>query len=79
MRDVFVLGFTCAILLLLRQTFYISRMNLILFDCHKTRANLLPFTFTRPVADIRLGILTIREKWEKLLDKKSFSLTEEYL
>lgn len=39
----------------------------------------MPFTFTRPVADIRLGILTIREKWEKLLNKKSFSLTEEYL
>ncbi len=54
-------------------------MNLILFDCHKTRNNLLPFTFTRPVADIRLGILTIREKWEKWLDKKSFSLTEDYL
>ena len=31
------------------------------------------------MADIRLGILTIREKWEKLLNKKSFSLTEEYL
>lgn len=54
-------------------------MNLILFDCHKTRANLLPFTFTRPVADIRLGILTIREKWEKWLNKTSFSLTEDYL
>lgn len=39
----------------------------------------MPFTFTRPVADIRLGILTIREKWEKLLNKRSFSLTEEYL
>ena len=54
-------------------------MNLILFDCHKTRENLLPFTFTRPVADIRIGILTIREKWEKILHQASFSLTEEYL
>lgn len=54
-------------------------MNVVLFDCHKTRANLLPLTFTRPVADIRLGILTIREKWEKVFDKKSYSLTEEYL
>ena len=54
-------------------------MNLILFDCHKTRTELLPFTFTRPVADIRIGILTIREKWEKMLAKQSFSLTEEYL
>ncbi|MDB5281950.1 MAG: glucose-phosphate thymidylyltransferase [Bacteroidota bacterium] len=54
-------------------------MNLILFDCHKNRENLLPLTFTRPVADIRIGILTIRQKWEKLLGQKSFSLTEEYL
>ncbi|HLP52385.1 MAG TPA: GlmU family protein [Chitinophagales bacterium] len=54
-------------------------MNLVLFDCHKIRTNLLPLTFTRPVADIRLGILTIREKWEKLMDRKSYSLTEDYL
>ncbi len=39
----------------------------------------MPLTFTRPVADIRVGILTIREKWEKLLAQKSFSLTESYL
>lgn len=54
-------------------------MNLVLFDCHKSRENLLPLTFTRPVADIRIGILTVREKWEKLLNVKSFSLTEDYL
>lgn len=54
-------------------------MNLILFDGHKKRENLLPLTFTKPVADIRVGILTIREKWEKLLNQKSFSLTEDYL
>jgi UDP-N-acetylglucosamine diphosphorylase/glucosamine-1-phosphate N-acetyltransferase len=54
-------------------------MNLILFDSKRTRENLLPFTFTRPVADIRIGILTIREKWEKAFGTPSFSLTEEYL
>lgn len=54
-------------------------MNIILFDCHRTRENLLPLTFTRPVADLRVGILTIREKWEKMLQAKSYSLTEEYL
>ena len=32
----------------------------------KTREALFPFTLTRHVADIRLGILTIREKWEML-------------
>lgn len=54
-------------------------MNIVLFDCHTTRENLLPFTFTRPVADIRVGILTIREKWEKFLQVTSFTLSEEYL
>jgi hypothetical protein len=54
-------------------------MNLVLFDCHTTRENLLPLTFTRPVADIRIGILTIREKWEKLLGQPSYSLTTDYL
>ena len=43
-------------------------MNYILFD-GTVRNALLPFTFTRPVADIRIGILTIREKWEMLLAK----------
>ena len=41
-------------------------MNYILFD-GEARKSLLPFTYTRPVADIRIGILTIREKWEKRL------------
>jgi UDP-N-acetylglucosamine diphosphorylase/glucosamine-1-phosphate N-acetyltransferase len=54
-------------------------MNIILFDCHTSRENLLPFTFTRPVADIRVGILTIREKWEKELQTSSYTLSEEYL
>ena len=40
---------------------------------------LLPFTFTRPVADIRVGILTIREKWEKYLGYTTTTITEEYL
>lgn len=53
-------------------------MNYILFD-GKYRNNLLPFTFTRPVADIRIGILTIREKWEKLLGAKTSTLTKLYL
>jgi len=53
-------------------------MNYILFDDAR-RSNLLPLTFTRPVADIRFGILTIREKWEKYLGVKTSSLTENYL
>ena len=54
-------------------------MNLILFDHPTIRQNLLPFTFTRPVATIRCGILTIAEKWEKRLNLKASFSTEEYL
>ena len=53
-------------------------MNYILFDGDK-RNSLLPFTYTRPVADIRIGILTIREKWEKYLGFTTTTITEEYL
>jgi UDP-N-acetylglucosamine diphosphorylase/glucosamine-1-phosphate N-acetyltransferase len=53
-------------------------MNYILFD-GDVRNALLPFTYTRPVADIRIGILTIREKWEKHLGLTTTTLTEEYL
>jgi len=53
-------------------------MNYILFD-GTVRNALLPFTYTRPVADIRVGILTIREKWEKYLGITTTTITEEYL
>lgn len=53
-------------------------MNYILFD-DSSRGDLLPLTFIRPVADIRIGILTIREKWEKYLKTKTSTLTETYL
>lgn len=53
-------------------------MNFILFD-GPSRNALLPFTFTRPVADIRIGILTLREKWEHYLGATTTTLTEEYL
>lgn len=53
-------------------------MNYILFDGN-VRNRLLPFTFTRPVADIRVGILTIREKWEHYLGFTTTTLTEDYL
>ena len=53
-------------------------MNYILFD-GPSRNSLLPFTFTRPVADIRVGILTIREKWEAYLKTTTTTVTEDYL
>ena len=53
-------------------------MNYILFD-GEHRDALLPFTYTRPVADIRIGILTIREKWELSLGATTTTITEDYL
>jgi len=53
-------------------------MNYILFD-DSSRNNLLPLTFMRPVADILIGIMTIREKWEKYLGVKTSTITESYL
>lgn len=53
-------------------------MNYILFD-GPVRNQLLPFTYTRPVADIRVGILTIREKWEQFLKTTTTTVTEDYL
>ena len=54
-------------------------MNYILFDDQKVREDLLPLTFTRPVAEIRFGISTMREKWERFLGEKTSTLTEGYL
>lgn len=53
-------------------------MHLILFDNHSWD-NLLPLTFTRPVSGLRVGILTIAEKWEKSLGLAPSFLTREYL
>lgn len=55
------------------------RMNYILFDDFQIRQQLLPFTFTRPIAGIRIGVDTIREKWERFLGQEVSILTEAYL
>ena len=49
-------------------------MNLILFDT-AVRHQLLPFTHTRPVADIRCGIMTMRERWELYMQKASSTVS----
>ena len=48
----------------------------IILDDIICKENLFPFTLTRSTADIRIGILTIREKWEMLSDKKVYTLSE---
>lgn len=54
--------------------------NIILFDIPEVRENLLPITFTRPIALIRVGITTILEKWQRAFPDGTFShLTTDYL
>jgi len=52
--------------------------NIILFD-NETRESLLPLTFTRPVCELRMGILRIREKWERWLNASASFITQDYL
>ena len=54
-------------------------MNVILFDFEKSRKNLLPLTYTRPISEIRIGILTIKEKWDKALNTNASYFTTEFL
>ena len=53
-------------------------MNIILFDgiYHN---NLLPLTYTRPVAELRIGMLTIKQKWEQYVENPIQIKTQEYL
>lgn len=54
-------------------------MNVILFDGEE-RNNLLPLTFTKPVAELRMGGLSFTERWKRILETTNVSfLSEEYL
>ncbi len=53
--------------------------NIILFDPAKARQELLPLTFTRPVAMIRFGITTIMEKWQRAIEGTCSFDTQDYL
>lgn len=52
--------------------------NIILFD-NETRDHFLPFAFTKPVCEIRMGLLTNRERWELWLQGKASYITQDYL
>lgn len=54
-------------------------MNYVLIDFENYQKALLPFTFTRPISGIRIGILTIAEKWEKCLNTSISYYTQSYL
>ncbi len=53
-------------------------MNYLLFDDHSW-ISLLPLTFIRPVSEIRIGIMTIGQKWEKYLNAKCSHFTQDHL
>jgi UDP-N-acetylglucosamine diphosphorylase / glucose-1-phosphate thymidylyltransferase / UDP-N-acetylgalactosamine diphosphorylase / glucosamine-1-phosphate N-acetyltransferase / galactosamine-1-phosphate N-acetyltransferase len=53
-------------------------MAYVLFDTEERR-KLFPLTYTRAVADIRIGIITLKEWWEKLLEQEVYIKTEEHL
>ena len=54
-------------------------MKFVLFDDPVIRQQLLPFTYTRPVSEIRWGIYTITEKWQHYLGTKVSFVTQDYL
>ncbi len=53
-------------------------MTINLFD-DSSWMSLRPLTYTRPVADLRIGILTIAEKWAKYLNASVGFYTQDYL
>lgn len=54
-------------------------MKVVLFDTRETHENLLPLSYTRPVAAFRVGIVTVAEKWEHFLPGEYSYLTVDYL
>lgn len=52
--------------------------QIILFD-NEVRNRLLPLTYLRPVCELRIGILTIREKWERWTKMPVSYITQDYL
>lgn len=56
-----------------------NEVKVVLFDTFESFENLLPLSYTRPVADFRVGIMTIREKWELYLPGNYSYKTTEYL
>jgi UDP-N-acetylglucosamine diphosphorylase/glucosamine-1-phosphate N-acetyltransferase len=64
--------------LVIYQRLYPLLRNIILFDDEKWDA-LLPLTFTKPISELRIGILTISEKWAHYLKGEVSYITQDYL
>lgn len=56
-----------------------KQRNIILFDLPAVRENLLPLSYTRPIADFLVGITTLRKKWESFLEGEFSYSTVGYL
>jgi UDP-N-acetylglucosamine diphosphorylase/glucosamine-1-phosphate N-acetyltransferase len=54
-------------------------MNFVLFDEEPAWKNFLPLTFTRPLSEIRIGILTVKEKWDNHLNTDCSYHSQAYL
>ena len=54
-------------------------MKTVLFDFSGNWQDLLPLTYTRPISQLRIGILTIEQKWDKYLGLPTTYKTENYL
>ncbi len=53
--------------------------NIVLFDTSERHCACLPIAFTRAVSDVRVGISTIKEKWQHYLPSEYTALTADYL
>ncbi|MCC5932152.1 MAG: glucose-1-phosphate thymidylyltransferase [Cyclobacteriaceae bacterium] len=54
-------------------------MNISLVDLPLHRTDLMPLTYTRPVSELRVGILTLTEKWKFYGAEEISWITEPYL
>lgn len=54
-------------------------MKIVLFDTPEIYENLLPLSYTRPVAAFRVGIVTIAEKWQHFLPGDYCYYPKDYL
>jgi len=54
-------------------------MNFVLLDTSEIWKGFLPLTFTKAVSDLRIGILTLKQKWDRSLKTSCFYSTQAYL
>lgn len=54
-------------------------MQITFIDTNESWSRMLPLTYTRPIADIRVGILKIHEKWNKYLKSEASYRTLDYI